>query len=87
MNSPSNLVFMNNKGGGNSGTWSICQGSSQSYSNGAFNSTVSIPNAEKYGTFVPPAQEVNIMTSTSCTSDNPCPAFSRGVSINIIYII
>jgi len=70
---------MNNKGGGKSGTWSICQGASQSYSNGAFNDTVATPNQEKFGTFIPATQEINIMTGTSCSAST-CTGFNRGTS-------
>ncbi|PRP77336.1 lipoprotein [Planoprotostelium fungivorum] len=78
--SPQNLVFLNNMGGGASGTWSICQGASQSYSSGNYSTTTSKPNAEPFKTFIPPGKEVNIMTSTQCSTNQPCAGFSRGTA-------
>eukprot|EP01117_Protostelium_nocturnum_P010666 TRINITY_DN3840_c0_g1_i1.p1 TRINITY_DN3840_c0_g1~~TRINITY_DN3840_c0_g1_i1.p1 ORF type:complete len:531 (+),score=159.08 TRINITY_DN3840_c0_g1_i1:206-1798(+) len=77
---PNNLVFMNNMGGGKSGTWSICGGASQSYSSGNFQSTVATANAETFGSYIPAGKEVNIMTSTACSNNAPCSGFSRGTA-------
>eukprot|EP00753_Platysulcus_tardus_P003312 PLAT12380.1.p1 GENE.PLAT12380.1~~PLAT12380.1.p1 ORF type:complete len:364 (-),score=-6.94 PLAT12380.1:241-1332(-) len=77
--SGSNLVFMNNKGGSTSGEWSICGGSSQSYANGAFTDAAASPSASTYTGNLPDGQEVNIMTSTACTSST-CDGFFRGTA-------
>ncbi|TFK50961.1 hypothetical protein OE88DRAFT_1660119 [Heliocybe sulcata] len=74
-----NLVFMNNKGGSTSGTWSICGGSSQSYANAAFSDAASSPNGLAYAGNLPDGQEVNIMTNTECTSST-CDGFFRGTA-------
>ncbi|KAH9935105.1 putative TOS1-like glycosyl hydrolase-domain-containing protein [Epithele typhae] len=76
---PSNLVFMNNKGGSKSGEWSICAGASQSYANGDWTDAASSPNAELAPGFLPETQEVNIVTNTSC-AEEACDGFSRGTA-------
>ncbi|KDQ50866.1 hypothetical protein JAAARDRAFT_62898 [Jaapia argillacea MUCL 33604] len=75
---PSNLVFMNNKGGGASGMWSICGGSSQSYANSAFSDAAASPQTPQGS--IPVGEEMNIMTSTACSSSSPCSGFSRGTA-------
>ncbi|KAJ9111136.1 hypothetical protein QFC19_001335 [Naganishia cerealis] len=80
---PKNLVFMNNQGGkigSKSGTWGPCGGSSQSYASGDFAGNVSTPNQEVFTGDVPPGLEVNIMTSTKCTSSSNCPGYYRGTA-------
>jgi len=76
---PGNLVFMNNMGGGASGTWSICQGASQSYAAGTMDATVATANNQTFGSFLPPGMGLNIMTATTCDAV-PCRGFSRGTS-------
>jgi len=76
---PNNLVFMNNMGGGASGTWSICQGASQSFSNGSFTGTVANQNEQLYSGVIPATFEVNIMSGESCTSGT-CDGFVRGAA-------
>lgn len=75
----SNLVFMNNKGGSTSGTWSICAGSSQSYANAAFSDAAASPTGLSYAGDLPDGQEVNIMTDTECTASS-CEGFFRGTA-------
>lgn len=76
---PNNLVFMNNKGGSKSGEWDTCGGASQSYANGDWTDATTAPNAESYTGNLNNANEVNIVTATSCT-DAPCDGFSRGTA-------
>ncbi|KAH9935101.1 putative TOS1-like glycosyl hydrolase-domain-containing protein [Epithele typhae] len=76
---PNNLVFMNNKGGGASGEFSICHGNSQSFANGAFTDAVATANAEIYPGNLPGGAEVNIMTGETCAS-RACDGFSRGTA-------
>lgn len=77
---PDNLVFMNNMGGGASGTWSsesrlgthgsqtlirdaVCQGASQSFSNGSFTGTVADQNEQLYSGVIPATFEVVRITN------------------------
>ncbi|KAI0753321.1 putative TOS1-like glycosyl hydrolase-domain-containing protein [Daedaleopsis nitida] len=76
---PNNLVFMNNLGGTASGEWSICQGNSQSYANGALTAAVATPNAEIVNGFLDQDHEMNIMTGETCAS-RACDGFSRGTA-------
>jgi len=78
-NTPNNLVFLNNLGGGASGEWSICGGNSLSYSSGSFSTAAASPNSQPYALQLTGDDEVNIATSTSCT-DVPCDGFSRGTA-------
>ncbi|KAH9851094.1 putative TOS1-like glycosyl hydrolase-domain-containing protein [Lenzites betulinus] len=77
---PSNLVFMNNMGGQESGEWSICAGSSQSYASGDWTAAVSSANAQVATGVLDETHEINIMTATPCSSDAPCTGFSRGTA-------
>jgi len=77
--SPNNLVFLNNQGGGASGEWSICGGSSLSYSSGTFSNTVATPNAQSFSLDLTGEDEINIASGTSC-KDVPCDGFARGTS-------
>ncbi|KAI0074832.1 hypothetical protein K474DRAFT_1600845 [Panus rudis PR-1116 ss-1] len=76
---PENLVFMNNKGGGKSGEWDTCGGSSQSYANGDWTDAATAPNAEMYTGILQAGQEINIVTSVECKRV-PCDGFSRGTA-------
>ncbi|KAI0688469.1 putative TOS1-like glycosyl hydrolase-domain-containing protein [Cytidiella melzeri] len=76
---PDNMVFMNNMGGGASGEWSICGGSSQSYASGDWTAAVASPNAELYPGNLASGKEINIMTATPCTADT-CEGFFRGTA-------
>jgi len=49
---------MNNKGGGASGTWSICAGASQSYANGDWTGTVATPNAQPMSGILPSGEQI-----------------------------
>ncbi|KAI0785747.1 putative TOS1-like glycosyl hydrolase-domain-containing protein [Abortiporus biennis] len=78
---PNNLVWMNNKGGGKSGEWDVCGGSSQSYANGAWNDAVSSPNQETYTGELTGTNEVNIVTGESCNNtSSKCDGFFRGTA-------
>ncbi|KAI0765700.1 putative TOS1-like glycosyl hydrolase-domain-containing protein [Trametes elegans] len=76
---PTNLVFMNNMGGGASGEWSICAGASQSYASGDWTSAVSSANKELAKGSLDGDHEVNIMTAETCES-RACDGFSRGTA-------
>ncbi|KAI0827752.1 putative TOS1-like glycosyl hydrolase-domain-containing protein [Trametes gibbosa] len=79
-NKPDNLVFMNNMGGQESGEWSICAGSSQSYASGDWTASVSSANAQIANGALDETHEVNIMSSTPCSSSAQCTGFSRGTA-------
>ncbi|KAI0669441.1 putative TOS1-like glycosyl hydrolase-domain-containing protein [Trametes maxima] len=76
---PTNLVFMNNKGGEKSGEFSICAGSSQSFANGAWTDATTAANAEIANGFLDENSEINIMTAQTC-KDTPCDGFARGTA-------
>lgn len=76
----SNLVFMNNMGGQESGEWSICAGSSQSYASGDWTASAKSANAELAKGALDETHEINIMTGAACTSSDPCTGFSRGTA-------
>ncbi|KAH9927753.1 putative TOS1-like glycosyl hydrolase-domain-containing protein [Fomitopsis serialis] len=78
--SANNLVFMNNKGGGLSGEWSVCGGASQSYANGNWTDAAASPMDSVMDGTLPAGQEVNIVTATACSDTNACSAFTRGTS-------
>lgn len=63
---PDNMVFMANLGGGASGNWSICGGSSQAYVGGDWATAVATPNEQLYSGTLQAGKEVNIMTATTC---------------------
>jgi len=76
---PTNLVFMNNDGGGASGVWSTCGGASQSFANGSWDGSAASANADTYTGYLNEDNEINIMTATTC-ADQPCDGFSRGTA-------
>ncbi|GBE80841.1 Cell wall protein [Sparassis crispa] len=76
---PTNLVFMANMGGGASGNWSICGGSSQAYANGAWNAAVATPNEEVASGYLDETHQINIMTATTC-EESPCTGYSWGTA-------
>ncbi|KAI0629650.1 putative TOS1-like glycosyl hydrolase-domain-containing protein [Trametes polyzona] len=76
---PNNLVFMNNMGGQESGEWSICAGSSQSYASGDWTASVSSPNKQLAKGVLDETHEINIMTAETCASRS-CAGFSRGTA-------
>ncbi|TFY69987.1 hypothetical protein EVJ58_g75 [Rhodofomes roseus] len=75
-----NLVFMNNKGGGLSGEWSVCGGASQSYANGTWDGAAASPMDSVMDGNLPAGEEVNIVTGNACNSTNACSAFTRGTA-------
>ncbi|OZJ01694.1 hypothetical protein BZG36_05367 [Bifiguratus adelaidae] len=77
---PTNLVFMNNMGGGKSGEWDICAGASQSYASGDWTKSVARPNEQLFSGWLQPGYEINIMTDKPCSSKLPCRGFARGTA-------
>jgi hypothetical protein len=60
-----NLVWFNNKGGGLSGEWSICQGASQSYSSANGSLDASAP--QQFTGSLANEASVNALTSQACS--------------------
>ncbi|KZT72378.1 hypothetical protein DAEQUDRAFT_723085 [Daedalea quercina L-15889] len=75
-----NLVFMNNDGGGLSGEWSVCGGASQSYANGTWDGSAASPMDSVMDGTLPAGQEVNIVTAQTCNDTSTCDGFTRGTS-------
>jgi len=76
-----NLVWLNNDGGGQSGSFSICGGNSQSYVSA--DGTTGVASPQQFLGNVPNLMSVNALTSSQCNSyPGACGAFFRNVSLH-----
>ena len=76
---PNNLVFLSNTGGGPSGVFDYCFGSSQAYANNDFSGAAASAAGQKPNGHLADGKEVNIMSGVGCNSTTTCPGYARGV--------
>ncbi|CAM9172877.1 unnamed protein product, partial [Phaeothamnion confervicola] len=77
-----NVAFMNNQGGvaGCSGTWSVCQGNSQSYA--AADGVACAATPQHFRGSLPADEQVNILTSKPCASKSDCGGAYRSSAMH-----